>query len=707
MNCVVRLIRRYSSDAKMPKRRQSNRAAVKAAKKEKQALKAQKKQRCDETEDIKNLVETYIEKAKTTTTPLPGKLVPCDQPSPRASSSFTPIPGSSDEFLIFGGEFYEGSAVVIYNDTYRFNIKKKEWRVLDSPTIAPPPRCSHQCVATRDAIYLFGGEFATIHQFYHFRDLWRYVPKINVWTEVTTTGMAPSARSGHRMVNVKNHIVLFGGFHDTVRETRYFNDMYVLNLTSLVWRKIVVPGTVSVPCPRSGVLLGASEQTLIMAGGYRKTKDSERCAKGGALRDAWSLDINRVLHAATSTGGKFNIDSPSPWTRLGGKANLPTNRAGVSCIVYKHSLLCFGGVQDEESEAGMSLRSMYYNDIWCFDMERKRWYQLHLKKHTVKSRRSKNKAKDATSALDDSESYEGDSGDDDDARPSKATDILYFDDDDEYDTFAYIDENGKFVRIKIEPDFADDPKDVPDISLSSDRADSTSGNESDMQDVATTVSPVTVTVKKPEELRNLIEDSQTPLPRLNALLGLSGNNLIVYGGLVELGKQEFTLDDCWSLNLTTREKWNIILPGHLDSHPWNEEPDDEEDTGSTSDPSEASSDSNDSNESDDSNSSCDDSGSSLDEELKKFKTVGDKVKFLRSRLNKEVNPEYGESLKDFFGRTKTYWINDQEMPAMKDGRRMAFAACEAHYNAVRPILSRMHKLQTRCQQTEHLRGKMI
>lgn len=47
-------------------------------------------------------------------------------------------------------------------------------------------------------------------------------------------------------------------------------------------------------------------------------------------------------------------------------------------------------------------------------------------------------------------------------------------------------------------------------------------------------------------------DLETPLPRLNACLAMKGNELLIYGGLVELGKKELTLDDCWSINLNTR-----------------------------------------------------------------------------------------------------------------------------------------------------------
>lgn len=109
--------------------------------------------------------------------------------------------------MLFGGEFYEGSKVVVFNEAFRWNVDKNEWRFVSSP-ISPKPRCSHQAVVYKDQVYVFGGEFATVEQFYHFRDLWKFDPKNNIWEEIQCTGIGPSARSGHRMVMVKS--ILFG-----------------------------------------------------------------------------------------------------------------------------------------------------------------------------------------------------------------------------------------------------------------------------------------------------------------------------------------------------------------------------------------------------------------------------------------------------------------------------------------------------------------
>ena len=40
----------------------------------------------------------------------------------------------------------------------------------------------------------------------------------------------PTSRSGHRMVLLKRHLVLFGGFHDNLDKCTYFNDVHVFSL---------------------------------------------------------------------------------------------------------------------------------------------------------------------------------------------------------------------------------------------------------------------------------------------------------------------------------------------------------------------------------------------------------------------------------------------------------------------------------------------
>ncbi len=48
------------------------------------------------------------------------------------------------------------------------------------------------------------------------------------------------------------------------------------------------------------------------------------------------------------------------------------------------------------------------------------------------------------------------------------------------------------------------------------------------------------------------ENSEWPLPRIRHALAVRGNIIYVFGGLLEIRDREYTLDDCWALDLRTR-----------------------------------------------------------------------------------------------------------------------------------------------------------
>jgi hypothetical protein len=66
-----------------------------------------------------------------------------------------------------------------------------------------------------------------------------------------------------------------------------------------------------------------------------------------------------------------------------------------------------------------------------------------------------------------------------------------------------------------------------------------------------------------------------PSPRINPCLMVRGNSLFIYGGVVEVGDVEVTLDDCWALDLNKRDRWRLVLPGSMDSLVWKGEVEDD------------------------------------------------------------------------------------------------------------------------------------
>ena len=277
------------------------------------------------------------------------------RPSPRISSSYNvhPITG---ELIIFGGEFYDGHEAKCFNDLFKWNIERNEWKkvIVDSNKIqkdaysgGPKPRCSHQAIIFGEYLFVHGGEFSTEQQFYHFKDMWRLNLKNYFWEEVKFTGVAPSPRSGHRMVVWRHFFVVFGGFHDTIKETQYFNDIYIFNTKSLHWDKIDSSRYETLPSPRSGVqmVLCPNSDKIFIYGGYSKIKDNSKNSIGKTHTDSWLLDMKPYLS-----------DRKNPvWERLNRKGNPPSPRSGSSITSYKNQCLLFGGVFDKEDNTGLNL----------------------------------------------------------------------------------------------------------------------------------------------------------------------------------------------------------------------------------------------------------------------------------------------------------------------------------------------------------------
>jgi N-acetylneuraminic acid mutarotase len=67
-----------------------------------------------------------------------------------------------------GGEFCDGEHTQVFNELFRWNVEKNEWKCIESLN-TPPPRCSHQAVYFKEKVYVFGGEYATLDQFHHYR----------------------------------------------------------------------------------------------------------------------------------------------------------------------------------------------------------------------------------------------------------------------------------------------------------------------------------------------------------------------------------------------------------------------------------------------------------------------------------------------------------------------------------------------------------
>lgn len=566
-------------------------------------------------------------------------------PSPRSNCSLTINPLKDTELILYGGEFYNGSKTFVYGDLYRYDVEKNEWKLVSSPN-SPPPRSAHQTVAWKNNIYMFGGEFTSPNQerFHHYKDFWTLDLKTNQWEQILAKG-CPSARSGHRMVLYKHKIVLFGGFYDTLREVRYYNDLHVFDLDNFKWEEIKPRPGCLWPSPRSGFQLVVYQDQIYLYGGYFKEVSSDKNAseKGTVHADTWSLDPRTW-----------------EWNKVKKTGMPPGPRAGFSMCVHKKRAVLFGGVVDMEVE-GDVLMSMFMNELYGFQLDNHRWYPLELRK----DKPAKTKTKDIK-------------------RKEPANDAE--------------------ANLGIEED-----------ETMEDSEEATDG-QSEVHGVSNHLTKsLTLTKVGSSKNSDALSDSTTqeappeavkPSGRINACMAVGKDMLYLYGGMMEVKDREITLDDLYSLNLSKLDEWKCIIPASesewleiSEDEDDDEADDDENDSGD--DASHTDEDDEESDEDAENNVDMSSAVSLLKGERKNLRRKEKRARIEQIRVilglsDSQRTPMPGESLRDFYKRTNTYWqmaAYEHTQHTGKELRKDGFDLAETRYKELKPILDELAVLE--------------
>ncbi|KAI5014555.1 kelch domain-containing protein 4 isoform X1 [Hordeum vulgare subsp. vulgare] len=566
-------------------------------------------------------------------------------PSPRSNGSLTINPSKDTELILYGGELYNGSKTFVYGDLYRYDVEKNEWKLVSSPN-SPPPRSAHQTVAWKNNVYMFGGEFTSPNQerFHHYKDFWTLDLKTNQWEQILAKG-CPSARSGHRMVLYKHKIVLFGGFYDTLREVRYYNDLHVFDLDNFKWEEIKPRPGCLWPSPRSGFQLVVYQDQIYMYGGYFKEVSSDKNAseKGTVHADMWSLDPRTW-----------------EWNKVKKTGMPPGPRAGFSMCVHKKRAVLFGGVVDMEVEADV-LMSMFMNELYGFQLDNHRWYPLELRK----DKPAKNKTKDIKrkETANDSESNIGNEDDDTMDYSEEATDVQS--------------EVGGVSNHLTK-------------SLTLTKVGSSQNSDA--------MSDSTEQEAIPEAIK--------PIGRINASMAVGKDTLYLYGGMMEVKDREITLDDLYSLNLSKLDEWKCIIPASesewlemSDDDDEDEDEDDEDDSGD--DAMQTDEDEEESDEEAEKNEAVSGAVSLLKGERKKLRRKEKRARIEQIRVilglsDSQRTPTPGESLRDFYKRTNMYWqmaAYEHTQHTGKELRKDGFDLAETRFKELKPILDELAVLE--------------
>lgn len=209
-------------------------------------------------------------------------------------------------FLLFGGD----SALVVCGDIPKREHVGDSW-LLDtacgawselSPAQAPPARARHAMAydANRDRAVLFGGRTraADSGPYTLFNDVWAFDFDTLEWSEVTTSGPAPSPRCNTSAVIAGDELLVFGG--NTSTSGLQFSpnsDLHILDLTTGVWRQ----ETIAAPPParlfHAATYDAMNERMYVVSGG------DENAFLGPFFNDVWVLDRKSASwHAVPTTG---------------------------------------------------------------------------------------------------------------------------------------------------------------------------------------------------------------------------------------------------------------------------------------------------------------------------------------------------------------------------------------------------------------------
>ncbi|KAG8652643.1 kelch domain-containing protein 4 isoform X1 [Manihot esculenta] len=590
-------------------------------------------------------------------------------PSPRSNCTLNINPLKDTELILYGGEFYNGNKTFVYGDLYRYDVEKQEWKRISSPN-SPPPRSAHQAVAWKNYLYIFGGEFTSPNQerFHHYKDFWVLDLKTNQWEQLNLKG-CPTPRSGHRMVLYKHKIIVFGGFYDTLREVRYYNDLYIFDLDQFKWQEIKPKLGAMWPSARSGFQFFVYQDEIFLYGGYSKevSSDKNSSEKGVVHSDMWSLDPRTW-----------------EWNKVKKSGMPPGPRAGFSMSVHKKRALLFGGVVDMEMQ-GDVMMSLFLNELYGFQLDNYRWYPLELRKE----KSTKDKLKKNTE--------QRSNGPDVDKINSMDVECATHDDEnqdyleDAADSESTIDEISQHMKTNMA---------VIDVG--------SLGAKFDGRLDASKAKLVQQNSVSPEIVK--------PCGRINSCMVVGKDTLYIYGGMMEIKDQEITLDDLYSLNLSKLDEWKCIIPASESE--WVEASEDEDDDEDEDESEDGCSSDGSSDDDDDDDGDGDDGDVEVRNNGSASLKVGDAVAIIkgekknlrrkekRARIEQiranlglsdsQRTPVPGESLRDFYRRTNLYWqmaAHEHTQHTGKELRKDGFDLAEARYRELKPILDELAILE--------------
>jgi hypothetical protein len=383
-------------------------------------------------------------------------------------------------------------------------------------------------------MYIFGGEFTSLNQtkFRHYGDLWRLDLATWKWEQLPSKG-GPSPRSGHRMILYKGKLILFGGFFDAGKETRYYNDLWSFDLEELKWESLGPTPGQAAPPPRGGcqLALHPESNTVFIIGGFSVRKnesdagrtlggkskkkgqdsDDEDDGKGIIHDDIWALDLKNYS-----------------WEKVKKAGMAPTPRTSFGLVTHKARAVFFGGVHDREG-GGDRLYSELFNEAYQFNMVSKRWFPLAMRPPKKAEKINQVVAEDGESTTTSATEKELPPG----ISPEMHAELMKL----------VSNKNSPLVKAatRIQAAYRGH------MVRSAMKAYKLGGQVSELL-----YSPATYGIDLSAK------DMIKPRARSAPMLAVLRHTLWMWGGMVEIGHTDVVLDDLWSVDLNKLDGWKVV-----------------------------------------------------------------------------------------------------------------------------------------------------
>ncbi|XWS37255.1 hypothetical protein CRYUN_Cryun19dG0027700 [Craigia yunnanensis] len=202
----------------------------------------------------------------------------------------------------------------------------------------PTPRDSHSCTTVGDNLFVFGGTDGMNP----LKDLHILDTATHTWICPSVRGEGPEAREGHSAALVGKRLFIFGGCGKSSDKNKeiYYNDLYILNTETFVWKRAATSG--DPPSARDSHTCSSWRNKIIVIGG----EDGD---------DYYLSDVH-ILDADTLA-----------WKELDTSGQMLPPRAGHSTVAFGKNLFVFGGFTDDQN---------LYDDLYTLDVDTGMWTRV-------------------------------------------------------------------------------------------------------------------------------------------------------------------------------------------------------------------------------------------------------------------------------------------------------------------------------------------